>query len=111
MMRRAVAPFFAAWALLLAGCPSTSTDPPPPPRKPEIPSAPPHALGALAGGTDAAPKPDVTLPMDDGSEGTAPPPAVPDAGTPDGAAPEGSAPEEPGPPPHTGTPPDAGIAL
>lgn len=48
--------------LLLTGCPAPQSDPPPPPRKPEIATAPPHALGALAGGTDAAPRPEAVSP-------------------------------------------------
>lgn len=88
-------------SLALCGCPSASTEPPPPPRKPEIPAAPPHALGALAAGTDAAPRPYATLP---GVEPEPPPPvppapsAAPDAGAP-GAAPAPQA------------APDAGMAL
>lgn len=48
-------------ALGLWGCPAAISDPPPPPSKPEIVMAPPRALGALAAGTDAAPRPDRTL--------------------------------------------------
>lgn len=89
-----------ASALLLAGCPSVVSDPPPPPRPPEIPAAPPHALGALAAGTDAAPHPDAALPTGE---------ADPDVPLP---APSGAAPDAGGP----GTPaplaaPDAGMAL
>jgi hypothetical protein len=98
----------AASALLLTGCPAVSSDPPPPVRKSEIPNAPPHALGALAAGTDAAPKPDVTLPGGE-AEPDAPPLAPPVAPAPD---PDGSA-EAPEPPtptaPHAA--PDAGMAL
>jgi hypothetical protein len=49
----------ATTALLLAlastGCPSTTKEPPPPPESLEIATAAPRALGALAGGTEAAP--------------------------------------------------------
>ena len=91
-------------ALALSGCPALSTDPPPPSTKPEIPTAPPHALGALAAGTDAAPKPDTSpgmgfapsVPLPPGG-GAAP---APDAGAPAPGA-EGLAPAEP----------DAGMAL
>jgi len=88
-------------SLTLCGCPSASTEPPPPPRKPEITVAPPHALGALAAGTDAAPRPYATLP---GTDAEPPPSApavpseVPDAGAP-GATPAPQA------------APDAGMAL
>ena len=93
--------------LVLTGCPTPSNEPPPPVRKAEIPTAPPHALGALAAGTDAAPKPDVTLP-----EGDAEPDAPPLAPPVPGPAPEGSA--ETGEPPAHAAPhaaPDAGMAL
>lgn len=100
---------FAALALsvlVLTGCPTTSNEAPPPVRKPEIPTAPPHALGARAAGTDAAPKPDVTLPEGEAEPDVpAPSPAAP------GPTPEGSAetPEPSTPPsPHA---PDAGMAL
>jgi hypothetical protein len=89
----------------LAGCPAPQTDPPPPPRKAEIAVAPPRALGALAAGTDAAPKPDASPVLGDDDGSLAPPglPApAPPATTPDaGAAP-------PAPTPAT---PDAGMAL
>jgi hypothetical protein len=94
----------ALWltSLLLTGCPGAPTDPPPPPRKPEIPVAPPHALGALAAGTDAAPRPySTTLPGDAAEPAVpapAPPAAVPDAGAPDAA-------------PVPKAAPDAGMAL
>jgi hypothetical protein len=103
----------ALWALgasvlLLAGCPAVSSEPPPPVRKSEIPTAPPHALGALAAGTDAAPKPDVTLPGGE-AEPDAPPVAPPVAPVP---VPDGSS-DAPEPPaavaPHAA--PDAGMAL
>jgi hypothetical protein len=89
-------------SVLLCGCPGAWSDPPPPPRKPEIPTAPPHALGALAAGTDAAPRPYTTLPGSDGepvAPPAAPPPVAPDGGVPDA-----------GPSPKTGAP-DAGMAL
>jgi hypothetical protein len=97
----------ASWLLplLLAGCPATPSDPPPPAAKLEIPMAPPRARGALAGGTDAAPKPD-GLPEAEGElAAPAPPPAgsAPDAGAP-APAPE----PEPAPPAAA---PDAGMAL
>lgn len=41
--------------LACAGCPSATKEPPPPPESLEIASAAPRALGALAGGTEAAP--------------------------------------------------------
>jgi hypothetical protein len=81
-------PLLASAALLLWGCPGPFSDPPPPPRKPEIPAAPPHALGALAAGTDAAPRPYTTLPGTEGeplAPAPLPPGAVPDAGAPDAA--------------------------
>ena len=94
-------------ALLLTGCPSPSTEPPPPPRKPEIPAAPPRALGALAAGTDAAPRPDVTLP---GGEAEPDAPLLPSPAAPTPPAPEDSAapPDKPAPP---AVAPDAGMAL
>jgi hypothetical protein len=55
-----LAPWVCGLGFLLVGCPNGSSDPPPPPSKPEIPQAPPQALGALAGGTDAAPRPERT---------------------------------------------------
>jgi hypothetical protein len=94
-----------AWLLplLLSGCPATPGEPPPPAAKLEIPLAPPRARGALAAGTDAAPKPD-GLPPEAEPEPAAPvpPPAgsVPDAGAP---APE--------PEPAAPSAPDAGMAL
>jgi hypothetical protein len=86
--------------LLLTGCPPAVSDPPPPPRKPEIATAPPHALGALAAGTDAAPRPDSTP----SPGGDAPPPVPPSEAAPDAGAPSdtGSAPK---------ATPDAGMAL
>lgn len=44
-----------ALALLCVACPSGAKDPPPPEETTEIASAAPRAVGALAGGTDAAP--------------------------------------------------------
>jgi hypothetical protein len=46
-----------AWlvALLCTGCPSSPKEAPPPPESLEIASAAPGAVGALAGGTQAAP--------------------------------------------------------
>jgi hypothetical protein len=103
----ALRPLLLSLSLFVSGCPAPQSDPPPPPRKPEIPTAPPHALGALAGGTEAAPRPEAAVP---GSElapgvplpgspkphggGLAPQPEPP--GSQDGAVPE---------------PPDAGMAL
>lgn len=92
-------------ALLLTGCPSTSTEPPPPPRKPEIPVAPPRALGALAAGTDAAPRPDVTLPGGEAEPDAPTPPSAPTPPTPEDSA---TPPEKPAPPAQA---PDAGMAL
>ncbi len=85
--------------LLLNGCPSVTSDPPPPTRPPEIAVAPPHALGALAAGTDAAPHPDATPPSGE-AEPDVPVPlsAETDAGAP---APGSAAPPAP----------DAGMAL
>lgn len=51
-------------AVALSGCPTPPSEPPPPLRKAEIPSAPPSALGALAGGTDAAPRPEAAVPSE-----------------------------------------------
>jgi hypothetical protein len=55
-------------------CETPVPDPPPPASPTDIPSAAPRALGALAAGTDAAPRPN-PLP-----EGLAPP-AEPDEGS------------------------------
>lgn len=98
------APVLAVCVLLLTGCPTPSSDPPPPLRKPEIPTAPPRALGALAAGTDAAPRPDLTPPGGDVE------PDVPPS-EPEPAAPEGSA--SPHPPPEAPVPtaPAPGMAL
>jgi hypothetical protein len=94
----------AIW--LLGGCPALPVDPPPPPRKAEIAIAPPHALGALAAGTDAAPHPDMTPPGGEVVEPDAPEPA------PSGSAPDGGT-APPGKPPAAAptTAPDAGMAL
>lgn len=96
-----------AWLLplLLCGCPATPGEPPPPAARLEIPLAPPRARGALAAGTDAAPKPD-GLPPDAEAE-----PAVP-VPPPAGSAPDAGAPA-PAPEPEPATPsaPDAGMAL
>lgn len=107
-MRRAL--WCLAGALCLTGCPTPPNDPPPPPGKPDIAVAPPRALGALAAGTDAAPRPEVSP----GGELFEPdvPPTAPELPapepTPDGSAaePEPSAPHSPHSPP-----PDAGMAL
>ena len=87
-------------ALILAGCPAPVSDPPPPPRKAEIAVAPPHALGALAGGTEAAPRPDAPSPA--GDDGATPPPLLP---------PLGGAPDAGAPPLAPPSAPDAGMAL
>jgi hypothetical protein len=86
---------------LSSGCSEVSVDPPPPPRKAEIPIAPPHALGALAAGTDAAPHPDMTPPGGEVVEPDVPEPA------PSGSGPDGAAPA----PPTAMPGPDAGMAL
>lgn len=96
--------------LWLSGCPTPPNDPPPPPRKPEIAVAPPRALGALAAGTDAAPRPEV------GEPGGLFEPDAPVVPEPAPAAPEPSAAEPDPPTPHAPAPhapaaPDAGMAL
>jgi hypothetical protein len=48
---------------LACACETPVPDPPPPASPTDIPSAAPRALGALAAGTDAAPRPN---PMPDG---------------------------------------------
>ena len=102
-MRRALL-LLAGLALLASGCHAAPNEPPPPPRRPEIPAAPPRALGALAAGTDAAPRPDVTLPGAEAEpEGAPTPPEAP--------APEGSAAEPEKPVPAPAVAPDAGMAL
>ena len=111
----------ALWCLLsalcLSGCSTPPNDAPPPPRKPDIAVAPPRALGALAAGTDAAPRPEVS-PGGELFEPDVPAPEVP-APTP-APAPEDSAAEPESPPappsphgpkkPHT-PPADPGMAL
>jgi hypothetical protein len=91
--------------IFLTGCSTAPSDPPPPLRKPEITPAAPRALGALAAGTDAAPRPDLSPP---GGEVE---PDVPSEPGP--AAPEGSAPApEPLEAPEPGLPaPAPGTAL
>ncbi|RYZ02499.1 MAG: hypothetical protein EOO73_31705 [Myxococcales bacterium] len=85
-------------ALALFACSASPTEPPPPSRKPELVPAPPHARGARAAGTDAAPKPDLGLPTTaDGLAPEAPTEPAPDAGAPDA--------------PGTAATPDAGTAL
>lgn len=85
----------AATALAVVGCPSTQKEAPPPPEAPEVASAAPHALGALAAGTEAAPR---GLAMagsdgDDDSGGSPPPDEGPPTGVPDaGALPPGDIP-------------------
>jgi hypothetical protein len=89
-----------AWLLcFLGGCPAPISDPPPPPVKPEIPAAPPRALGARAAGTEAAPRPD-NLP------GAPAVPLFPGPGL-------GNAPDAGGPLPdaEAAPVPDAGMAL
>lgn len=91
-------------ALGLPGCPTAPSEPPPPATKPEIVTAPPRALGAMAAGTDAAPQPE------QGAHGgllpTLPLPAAPEGG---GEADAGQ------PEPDAGglapAQPDAGMAL
>ena len=85
----------AAFALLLNGCPTAPGDAPPPPRKPEIPSAPPHALGALAAGTDAAPRPELS-PVGEEPDVA---PSEPTPGAPEDAPAPSEAPEAPAPAP------------
>ena len=52
--RRLLGPSLAG--LACAGCPAAPKEGPPPAESLEIAVAAPHALGALAGGTDAAPR-------------------------------------------------------
>jgi hypothetical protein len=80
----------AAAGLFATACPGAPKDSPPPAESYEIASAAPHALGALAGGTEAAPRavttpagprplPDETAPdPEDEEDGGALP--APDAG-------------------------------
>jgi hypothetical protein len=78
-----------AVALACVACPSGSKQAPPPEEGSELASAAPRALGALAGGTDAAP-PAVFVPRPQVQEpeGLPIPELDPDAGTelPDAAA-------------------------
>ncbi len=79
-----------ALGALSSACPGPQKEPPPPAETYEIASAAPHALGALAGGTEAAP------------HALATPGARP---APDEVAPEPDDEEEDG---GTAAPPDAG---
>ena len=103
----ALRPLLLALSLLTSGCPAPQNDPPPPPRKPEIPTAPLHALGALAGGTDAAPRPEAGVP------GSQLGPSLPLPGSP--GPHEGGLAPQPEPPGSEGgalpDSPDAGMAL
>jgi hypothetical protein len=85
-----------AAALIGTGCPNVHKDPPPPAESHEISSAAPGALGALAGGTDAAPSVGVQrrMPAPDDPFGLGQPPEDQerDAGTDDGGA-QGEGPE------------------
>jgi len=76
----AVGARLAALALALTGCPDQHEAAPPPAESFEIASAAPGALGALAGGTDAAVGAPVGDPdsLDPDEPGDGPPP--PDAG-------------------------------
>ena len=81
----------AAIGLLASACPSAPKEGPPPAETFEVASAAPHALGALAGGTQAAPHavvspgglarpaPDEPAPDPDEEDDGGPPP-TPDAG-------------------------------
>jgi hypothetical protein len=111
-MKRVTASALLVASALLSGCPAPETDPAPPPRKPEVVTAPPRALGALAAGTDAAPRPEAGVPNGElmpglpgpGEPGGLAPPAT--GGQPSLApAPEGAPPSAP---PEA---PDAGMAL
>lgn len=72
----------------LAGCPGVRKDPPPAAESLEITSAAPGALGALAGGTDAAPpvgvprqpSPDDPFGLEQPQEEEAPDAGAPDSG-------------------------------
>lgn len=106
-MTRFRLPLLLGFVVALTGCPAVPSEPPPPPSKAEIAIAPPHALGALAAGTDAAPRPDASPVLGDDDTSPAPavpglPPAVPPAATPDAGA---------APPAPTSATPDAGMAL
>jgi len=94
--------------LVLTGCPTAPSEPPPPLRKPEIPTAPPHALGALAAGTDAAPRPDLTPPPGEAEPDV--PPAEPTP-APEGSVPAPDLPDLPEPPAAAPTVPAPGMAL
>ncbi len=81
-MGKLVARATQPWSFLVLGmacmaCPAGPKDPPPPEESAEIASAAPRALGALAGGTDAAP-PAVFVPRQPGEEPEAMP--IPDLG-------------------------------
>jgi hypothetical protein len=77
--------------LLASACPSAPKEGPPPAESFEVASAAPHALGALAGGTESAPHavvspggvmhpaPDELAPDPDEEDNDGPPP-TPDAG-------------------------------
>jgi hypothetical protein len=68
-----------ALGLACVGCPTGSKQAPPPDEGTELASAAPRALGALAGGTDAAP-PAVFAPRAQEPEGLPVPELDPDAG-------------------------------
>ena len=84
----------------VVGCPTQVPDPPPPPSKPEISTAPPEALGAMAAGTDAAPRPELDEPLL---------PSVPPLLAPPGGRDAGAAPNDGGA--LAPSEPDAGTAL
>ena len=81
----------ALFGVFATACPSAPKDGPPPAESFEVASAAPHALGALAGGTQAAPHavvspggvvhpaPDEAAPDPDEEDDGGPPP-TPDAG-------------------------------
>lgn len=92
---------FGGLALSLAACPAAPTEPPPPPRKAEVLPAPPNARGARAAGTDAAPKPELGIPLGDDV-------AVPEGGAPAPVPP--ASPSDPAPSPSPAAP-DGGMAL
>lgn len=54
--------------IALAGCQIPVPDPPPPVSKAELPAAAPRAVGALAAGTDGAPRPDPSAYQEEGSD-------------------------------------------
>ncbi|HEX6273210.1 MAG TPA: hypothetical protein VFZ53_09225 [Polyangiaceae bacterium] len=74
----------AASSLACFGCPSGTKEPLPREETSELASAAPHALGALAGGTDAAPPAVFAPPPSDEIEGL-PIPELEADGGPDGA--------------------------